>query len=250
MYTVAILTHNAETTLEATLRSISDSPEIVVVDDDSTDRTRDIVSSKRVRYIRHSLYGDFSQARTFAMQEAKHDWILFLDADETLSDGYDAHIKKLLQNDTTIAGYFLRREDLFWGTRLTMGEVYTAAHKGILRLVHRRRGTWKGKVHEVFVPAGRVATAHDVVLTHTPHATISSFLNDINTYSSIRSTELESYSRYRLWIEMVCFPPLKFIFTYVVLGGFIHGPAGFVYSFMMSFHSFLVRAKSITSRVL
>ena len=44
-------------------------------------------------------------------------------------------------------------------------------------------------------------------------------------------------------IKMIVYPFGKFIYTYFVRGGVLDGAAGFVYSFMMSFHSFLVRAK-------
>ncbi|MFN4212849.1 MAG: hypothetical protein ACK4FL_02720, partial [Microgenomates group bacterium] len=43
--------------------------------------------------------------------------------------------------------------------------------------------------------------------------------------------------------EIIFYPLGKFILNYFIYLGFLDGPAGFAYAFLMSFHSFLVRAK-------
>jgi hypothetical protein len=63
---------------------------------------------------------------------------------------------------------------------------------------------------------------------------------------STRAGELGEQSILKTTLQMIFFPPAKFFFTYVICGGFLDGAAGFVYSFMMSFHSFLVRAKVLS----
>jgi hypothetical protein len=65
-------------------------------------------------------------------------------------------------------------------------------------------------------------------------------------YSSIRAEELAKEGKKFSLFELVFFPFFKFIYTYFILRGFLDGAAGFVYSFVMSFHSFLVRAKLAT----
>ena len=63
----------------------------------------------------------------------------------------------------------------------------------------------------------------------------------------MRADELAKQGKKISIIELVLFPFGKFFYTYFILGGFLDGAAGFVYSFVMSFHSFLVRAKLITN---
>ena len=80
-------------------------------------------------------------------------------------------------------------------------------------------------------------------MDHYAHDGISDFLQTINTYSTIRAEELHDQERRTNAVDILTIPFVKFLYTYVLLRGFRDGPAGFVYSFMMSFHSFLVRGK-------
>jgi hypothetical protein len=86
-----------------------------------------------------------------------------------------------------------------------------------------------------------------------PHERLQSDLSRTNHTESKKDLIANSDPYSSLVIEM--FPtlvqmsthiPAKFFFTYVICGGFLDGAAGFVYSFMMSFHSFLVRAKVLS----
>jgi len=245
MLTAVILTHNSAGSIDTLLDNLKWATEILVMDDDSTDTTVHIAKSHGVRVVVHSLGGDFAHARNTAMEQAKYDWVLFVDSDELLDDTLIASVKHANLHTSQYAGYRLPRVDQFWNQYVTRGEVWSAAHKGIIRLVHRTRGEWRGKVHEEFVPTGMVLTLAGSLIHH-PHKSISDFLADINAYSTIRAGELTDQSRLKTTLQMIFFPPAKFLFTYVICGGWLDGAAGFVYSFMMSFHSFLVRAKVLS----
>ncbi len=245
MLTAVILTHNSEASIATLLLNLQWAAEILVMDDDSTDATVDIATSHGARVVVHSLRGDFAQARNTAMQLATRDWVLFVDSDELLDDALVASVKHANLHTSQFAGYQLPRVDLFWNQQVTRGEVWSAAHKGIIRLVHRTRGEWRGKVHEEFIPTGMVSTLTGKLIHH-PHQSINDFLSDINVYSTVRASELKDQSAQKTTLQMMFYPPAKFFFTYVICGGFLDGAAGFAYSFMMSFHSFLVRAKVLS----
>ena len=99
-----------------------------------------------------------------------------------------------------------------------------------------------GSVHEVFHTANRVGQINGF-LNHHPHPTLKEFINDINYYSSIRAEELFNRGIKTNIFEIIFFPFGKFVYNHFLNFGFLDGPAGFTYAFMMSFHSFLVRAK-------
>jgi hypothetical protein len=99
-----------------------------------------------------------------------------------------------------------------------------------------------GTVHEVFYTADNVGQLENFI-NHYPHPTLSEFINDINNYSSIRAEELFTQGVRTNVFQIIFYPLIKFKYNYFILFGFLDGPAGFVYSFMMSFHSFLVRSK-------
>lgn len=245
MLTAVILTHNSAESLGALLDNRHWVAEVVVIDDDSTDATVEIAKAHGARVFIRSLKGDFAHARNTAMGLAKHDWVLFVDSDELLDQALTHSVKHANLHTSQYAGYRLPRVDQFWNQYVTRGEVRAAARQGIIRLVHRTRGEWRGKVHEEFIPTGMVTTLTGRLIHH-PHQSISDFLDDINTYSTIRAGELGEQSILKTTLQMIFFPPAKFFFTYVICGGFLDGAAGFVYSFMMSFHSFLVRAKVLS----
>ncbi|MEI6326523.1 MAG: glycosyltransferase family 2 protein [Candidatus Roizmanbacteria bacterium] len=245
MLTIAILTRNNSASIEHLIHGLSWASDILVIDDNSSDATVDLAQKAGARSIVHELKNDYSSARTLAMDEAKYNWVLFLDADETLDSDAVASIKKLNLHTAKDAGFRISRVDYFWNQRVSHGEVKSAYQTGIIRLINRTQGEWVGKVHERFIPTGTIGVLPGLI-EHRSHKSISDFIERVNYFSDIRAQELVNQSRIRTMFEMVLLPPGKFIYTYFVCLGFMDGAAGFVYSFMMSFHSFLVRAKILS----
>jgi len=244
--TAVILTKNEELKLERAIRSVQFCKEILVLDDHSTDRTAAVAAGLGAVVIPYHVGENFAQARNFAMDRAHNEWVLFLDADEIISKELAHEIAHLDSNtDAFSTAWALPRRDFFWGHELRFGETAAARKRGIIRLVKRGNGRWIGRVHEVFVQFGRVGKLNGYI-DHYPHDTVSAFIHDINTYSSLRAAELYDTQRAVSTLEMVFVPFFKFIYTYFILMGFRDGAPGFIYSFVMAFHSFLVRSKAIT----
>ncbi len=244
MLSLVILARNEEKSISDALKSVTCADEILVIDDDSTDKTADIARSNGAHVISHNLNGNFSQQRNLAMEQAKGDWILFLDADEVLTSELNEEIKGAALNKTRFNYYHLKRKDFFWGKPVTHGEVSDAYKKGIVRLVRKDSGQWKHTIHEEFEPSSRsYGSTMKGYIHHYPHQSVKEFLKHINYYSTIRAEELLKSGKKTNWFEIIAYPKGKFLYTYFIKGGFKDGIRGFVYSFMMSFHSFLVRAK-------
>lgn len=236
-----VLTLNEEKNIQKCLETLSFCDEILVIDTGSTDKTISLATKAGARVIERTFEGDFAALRNKAMELATHDLILFVDADERVSPELARSIQKVM-SAWEESCYLIRRRDFFWRTQLRFGETWSARSTGIIRLVQKGSGKWEGKVHETFVslwPLKRL----DGYLDHFPHPTIDAFLTSINRYSRLRADELYKKGKRTNWFEILGYPMGKFIYTYVLKLGFLDGPAGFVYSFMMSFHSFLVRSK-------
>ena len=238
---VVILTSNEEKNIERCLKSISFCKDILVIDDFSKDKTVDIVEKYGAKVYKRHLNNDFSSQKNYGIEKAKNKWILFLDADEQLNNEL---IKEILDLnvENNINGYFLKRHDFFWDKELKHGEVKKARNKGIIRLVKKGTGKWKGSVHEELVVQGNVLSLNGYI-NHYPHQTIKEFLKSVNFYSTLRARELYNQKKKTNIFEIIFFPFFKFILTYIMYFGFLDGASGFVYSFFMSFHSFLVRVK-------
>lgn len=235
-----ILTKNNQNTLERTLKSVSFSKEILLIDDSSTDNTLNLAKKYRARIINRKLNNNFSDQRNFAINQTRENWVLFIDADEVLSKELINEIKQI--RESNFDSYYIKRRDIFWSRVLKHGELRTAYRKGIIRLIKKNTGTWKGLVHERFVTKQTTGCLKGFI-NHYSHNSIKDFIIDINNYSTLRAKELYKNGLKTNIFQILLYPIVKFKMNYIFKLGFLDGVPGFIYSFMMSFHSFLVRAK-------
>ncbi len=245
MISAVVLTKNEEKNIIDCLESIAWCDELIVVDDLSTDRTEEVIKnlhSKKIHFLKHSLEDDFSRQRNFALAKAKNEWILFVDADERVSSILHQEINNFLikeKHDSQFSGMVISRKDVIWGKLLTHGE--TGKIK-LLRLARKNAGTWQGKVHEEWIVNGNIGSLENYIV-HYPHQTISEFLTEINFYTTIRAKELFAYGEKSSILRIILYPKAKFFINYILKLGFLDGVEGLMFAVLMSFHSFLVRAK-------
>lgn len=238
MITVIILSKNEEENIVDCLESVSFCDEVIVIDDNSIDRTSEIAKKRGAKVITRKLDHNFSEQRNFALSQASHEWVLFIDADERVSAALAKEIKNAVMNES-IDGYFLKRVDRLFGKVLFHGELL---NKKFIRLARKNSGIWKGMVHETWDIKGEITTLQNPIL-HLPHQTISEFLSEINYYTTLRAHELHKKGVRTSWYAVIFYTKIKFIQTYFVKLGFLDGFPGFVLSMIMSLHSFLVRGK-------
>lgn len=239
MLTGVILAKNEEERIGKAIDSLNICDEILVIDDYSSDNTVQIAKKHGAKVIKRRLNKDFANQRNFAMGESRGEWILFVDADEKVSEKLAKEITSVVSKKDDIAAFYIKRRDIWWGRKLMFGEGGTMT---LIRLVKKNTGKWVGRIHERFETSGSTAVLKNHLLHH-PHPTVTEFLREINEYSTIRADELYNKGKKVGLFEIVSFPLGKFILNYFLKLGFLDGPAGFVYAFFMSFHSFLVRTK-------
>ena len=240
MISTVVLTHNSEKTLGNTLGSLGFSDEIIVVDDESTDKTRQIARMYKATVFERSLNDDFSAQRNYGLEKAKGDWVLFIDADEIVPSSLVREIETVTSaSNKNISGYFISRQDYFGGRGLKYGETSRVM---LLRLAKKHAGVWIEPVHEIWQVRGETAKLTHPI-HHLPHNDVAQFLAKINRYSSIRARFLYAQGkRSSLW-QIIMYPSAKFFVNYIVKLGFLDGMQGLIMAIMMSFHSFLVRTK-------
>ena len=244
MISAIVLTHNEEKHIIDCIESISWCDEIIVVDDYSEDRTIEIIErlkNPKIKVIKRKLDGDFGKQRNYALEIAKNDWVLFIDADERVT----VELAKEIKNETSrlksrnVSGYYIGRRDNIWGRELKYGETGNIA---LLRLARKNSGIWRGMVHEEWNIKGKKGMLlHPII--HYPFVSIGEFLKKINFYTDRRAKELFDSGKNANFISIIIYPKGKFILNYLIKLGFLDGTAGFVHAMTMSFHSFLVRGK-------
>ncbi|HVZ67719.1 MAG TPA: glycosyltransferase family 2 protein [Patescibacteria group bacterium] len=237
---VVILTKNEEKNIYDCLESVKDFDEIVVIDDNSTDRTVEVVKSfkgKATSVYRREMNGDFSTQRNFGLDKSKNDWVLFIDADERVSKTLFNEIQNISQSE--YKGFRIRRADYMWGKELKHGET---GNIKLVRLGVKKSGKWTGKVHEVWNIDGKIGML-DGKIDHYPHQTIKEFIKEIDFYSTLRAEELNHKREKVGFFQIIFYTKIKFIQNYFIKLGVLDGIGGFISALMMSFHSFLVRSK-------
>ena len=109
---VWILAKNEEQNIVDCIQSVSFAEEVLVIDDGSTDRTEELALGLGAKVIHHSMNGDWGAQQTFAIQQATNKWVLFLDADERISEPLAKEIEKTVAKDEDYA-YWIQRENKF-----------------------------------------------------------------------------------------------------------------------------------------
>jgi len=236
--TVVILARNEEANLKQLLPTLKFADEILVIDDTSLDQTYTVAKKLGAKCLINSLKGNFAEARNFGLKEAKNEWVLFLDADEKVDSNFVNWVSKL-EPETNLSAYRFRRQDWFWNKPVRHGEM---GNVWVTRLVKKGTGKFKRPVHEIWVTTHQVLSA-PVTITHYPHPTIKEFLEHINFYSNLNATYWHTQKKSVRPLTILIWPLGKFLQLFILRLGFLDGAPGFVYAFMMSFHSFLSRAK-------
>lgn len=238
-----ILAKNEEKNIADSINSVIWCDEVIVIDDCSKDKTVQIAKKFGVRIFKYSLDDDFSSQRNFGIERAKGDWVLFIDADERVTEELKNEIQSVISSqillEQKLRGFYIRRADIFFGKKLAYGET---GNIKLLRLGEKNYGKWEGNVHERWRIEGSIGELKNPLL-HYPHPTINDFLKKINFYTTLRAQGLHAEGKRVNWVSILAYPLGKFVLNFVIKFGFIDGVAGLIFSTMMSFHSFLVRSK-------
>src|ERR1700756_2984278 len=111
-----IITFNEAENLRAACEAVSWADEILVVDSESTDATREIAFTCGARVLVNPWPG-FAPQKQFAVNAASHDWIFSMDADERVSPELRASIETLSELDESrfADGYRVARRAFYMG---------------------------------------------------------------------------------------------------------------------------------------
>jgi glycosyltransferase involved in cell wall biosynthesis len=218
-----LITHNESANIARAIRSLACADEIVVVDADSTDDTRQIAAALGARVIAHRWEG-FAAQKNFATSQAKHDWILSLDADEELDANARAAILAWKQSTPSAAGYQFARRAQYLG-RWILHSGWYPDYK--LRLFDRRRGKWMGAyVHESVVVEGAVETMPGEILHYTCNS-LAEHRQRIEFYTDLAAKEMLERGERGGFLRRTFGPPWIFLNSYVLRMGMLDGIPGY-----------------------
>ena len=250
---VAIITLNAATQLEACLQSAHFADEIIVVDSGSIDGTPALAERYGAKVIQQDWLG-FGRQKQFAVEAASHDWVLCLDADERVSPALQTSIENTLKIPSTAPGtqspggtalcdaYRFPRCNRFLGRYLKHGEGYP---DWSLRLFNRRQGRWSDDaVHEKVICQGKIGELSGDLL-HDSAESLASYLTKQNRYTTLAAEMALAAGKRASFGRLVLSPLLRFIKFYVVRQGFRDGLPGLIHISIGCFNSFTKYSKML-----
>ena len=235
---VVIITKNAARQLADCLDSAAFADEVVVVDSDSTDDTATLAAQRGATVIQKEWLG-FGRQKQFAVEAARHDWVLCLDADERVSDTLRANIVAALAAPAAQA-YAMPRCNRFMGRWLRHGEGYP---DWSLRLFDRRHARWSDDpVHEKVLTTAPVARLAGDLL-HDSAETLAGYLDKQNRYTSMQAEALFKTGKRAGVAQLLLSPALRFAKFYFLRLGFLDGTPGLVHIAIGCCNSFHKYAK-------
>lgn len=233
---VVIITYNEEKNISRCLASVTPiADEVVVVDSFSTDKTREICENYGARFIQHKFDGHIQQ-KNWARQQAKHNLVLSLDADEALSGKLQHEIANI-KTQNHFDGYSFNRLTNYCGKWIKHTGWYPDKK---LRLWDKNKGEWGGKnPHDVFIMNSSATIQHiNADILHYSYHTMQQHLRQIVQFSEIAArARFEKGSNIPLLLLLLR-PFFMFIKKYILKLGLLDGYYGFVISVLTAYGTF------------
>jgi glycosyltransferase involved in cell wall biosynthesis len=241
MLSITIIAKNASSTIRQCITSVLTLANdiVVVVDSESTDETLVIAASLGCKTHVRKLQ-NFADQKNYAASLTANDWILSLDADETVSDGLKSEIQTTLKNPEFFA-YSIPRTNIIFGKVISHTN-WSPEDDRHVWLFNKHHFRWSGLVHEHVVgtsPVGKLT--HPKI--HANYTNVSQFLSKLNLYTSFES-QLREYRP----ILFIIYPFWKFIRHFIIKMGFLDGWHGFYLSYLQALYGLVVVVKTWEKR--
>lgn len=220
---VVIITKNEADNIGRCLQSLQEiADEIIVIDSFSEDRTAEICSEFKVQFLQMEWQG-YAQTKNHGNALAKFSHILWIDADEVLSEQLKT---SLLAAKTQLKdGYTINRLNNWCGKWIHHGSWYPDRR---LRLFPKEKAIWKGDfVHEYLAHSPKLSTTHlKGDLLHYSYKSIEEHWQRARKYALLGANEVAQSNKKALFLRAVFSPIISWCKGYFVKGGFRDGKAG------------------------
>lgn len=239
---VVINTLNAEKHLDEVLDSVKEFDEILLCDMHSEDATLAIAEKYNAKIIFHEKTGFVEPARNFAISQAKNEWVLLLDADETVNSDLKNYLQKIAAEKPEIACFAIPRKNYFLGRFM-----HSAYPDYVYRFFKKSKIHWPEYIHSIPNIDGEVfkinSKNRSLAIEHLANDTISHTQHKNNLYST---AEIPKRQHQKVgFFKLLTSPFFWFFKYYFVKQGFRDGKEGFIFACLKSQYKFLTLSKLI-----
>lgn len=235
-----IITFNEERNVSRVIESLRCCDEILVLDSGSNDRTVEIATKLGARVEEAGWHG-YAAQKNIAAELAAHDWILSIDADESLSEALEAEIWHIKKTGPRFDGYTMPRLAQYLGRWILHSGWYPDRK---VRLFNRKKARWVGDfVHESVEVLGSVGHLKSNLLHFTCNS-LSEHLRSMDGYTTLAAQEIAAREQRVALGRLLVDPPWTFFRTYVLKLGFLDGVEGLSIAYMAALYNFVKYAKA------
>ena len=234
MISALAITYNEEENIESFIKSLSFADEIIIVDSGSTDKTLELARQYEIKIVNRT-FDNFSAQKNFALQQAKHDWIVFFDLDEVISEELAEEIKQKTLLVSNTKAYKVKRNFYFMGKRIKYSGFQ---NDSVVRLFKKEVCSYNTNlVHETLNVNGTIET-----LKHrSDHFTYKSFdlyNQKLTQYSKLQAKMLYQKNVRPSLYHFLVRPWFRFFHQYVIKLGILDGKEGFILAYLSAFSVF------------
>lgn len=231
--TVLILARNEENNICDCIKSALFADEVVVIDDFSTDNTKQIAEQLGATVYQHAMNGNWGEQQNFAIDQAKTEWVFFLDADERITTKLADEIKSTVKNNERYA-YKVPRLNHVMGEAIYHCGWYPDYG---YHLMPRDGFRVEGFVHPTFVHNLPVKHLTNHIIHYT-YVSWEQYFNKFNLYTRLAAEKkLAQGKGSNFFIDIVIRPCIAFLKMYVLKSGWRSGKTGFIISALHSFYT-------------
>lgn len=235
--TALLITYNEYKNLEKLLPKLSFADEVIIVDSFSEDDSEKLITKfPKIQFIQRK-FDDFSSQRNYALNLAKNEWVLFLDADEGLPEKLITEIKTITsskENEVADA-YYVYRKYHFMNKHLRYSGWQSDK---VIRLFKKSKCQYKGYVHEQLEVNGTI----DSLNTRIEHYTYKNFdhyVYKLHQYADLKAQELYSQNIKATTFHYFFKPAYRFLNSYFIRFGFLDGYEGLINCITQSYGVFV-----------
>lgn len=237
---------------------------VLVVDSGSIDETQQIARDAGADVLNFEWDGQFPKKRNWTLRtyDFKTEWVLFLDADEFVSEAFIAELQTAIQ-DTDKVGFWLNFSNYFMGQALREGDAFRKLalfRVGAGEYERIEEDNWSHldmEVHEHPVLEGSIGEIKSPI-EHNDFRGLKHYIAKHNEYSSweaarylrlmrqqgsewegLTERQKKKYRNLAKW----WFAPAYFIATYIIKKGFIDGAAGLNFALLKAIYFYQIRLK-------
>jgi len=255
---VVVCTRNEAANIGPCLEALARFDQVIVADSDSTDGTADSARAAGATVVPFRWNGRYPKKKEWCLRHLplRHDWVLYVDADEVVTPALAAEIAALMARGPRHAGYFIDARYVFLGRALRFGQ-----RNRKLALLDRRRagfprcddlgvpGAWEVEGHYQPVVAGPVGRLRQPML-HWDRKPLAAYFDRHNRYAdweatlraggglaAVAATDTPRRRRLKaLFDALPCKGLTVFVYGYVLRLGFLDGSAGFHFALARAFY--------------